>query len=211
MLSAIRSGCSQNAAFFCRICWWDFFFSSLLSLFFFFWLCIHAGWDFGAYEVFREIDIEIHVYRDNIIASCYHLPTNVLDLSQGLCCCLVKYIILLVTGQIISSLLGICTPKLRTPAEHQCTHPLSCWAQSSIWWRKRDFGFWLKAPFCDRLIRLLFSVQHLAWLYHKNFWKYGSEKTLKEYSARLFRSCTATHWGLRVLWGALWNCLMMGK
>lgn len=33
----------------------DEIFSSLLfSLFFFFWLCIHAGWDFGAYEVFRE-------------------------------------------------------------------------------------------------------------------------------------------------------------
>lgn len=34
----------------------DEIFSSLLfslSLFFF-WLCIHAGWDFGAYKVFRE-------------------------------------------------------------------------------------------------------------------------------------------------------------
>lgn len=30
----------------------DEIFSSLSP--FFFWLCIHAGWDFGAYEVFRE-------------------------------------------------------------------------------------------------------------------------------------------------------------
>lgn len=98
----------------------------LLSLLFFLavYTCRLRLWGLQSFQ--REIDIEIHVYRDNIIASCYHLPTNVLDLSQGLCCCLVKYIILLVTGQIISSLLGICTPKLRTPAEHQCTHPLSC-------------------------------------------------------------------------------------
>lgn len=98
----------------------------LFSLFFYLagYTCRLRLWGLRSFQ--REIDIEIHVYRDNIIASCYHLPTNVLDLSQGLCCCLVKYIILLVTGQIISSLLGICTPKLRTPAEHQCTHPLSC-------------------------------------------------------------------------------------
>lgn len=44
MLSAIRSGCSQNAAFFCRICWWDFFFSSLLfsSLSLFFFLAVYT-------------------------------------------------------------------------------------------------------------------------------------------------------------------------
>lgn len=33
----------------------EIFSSFLFSLsLFFFWLCIHAGWDFGAYEVFRE-------------------------------------------------------------------------------------------------------------------------------------------------------------
>lgn len=103
---------------------------SSLSLFFFLavYTCRLRLWGLQSFQ--REIDIEIHVYRDNIITSCYHLPTNVLDLSQGLCCCLVKYIILLVTGQIISSLLGICTPKLYVhqlntnahtpcPAEHK--------------------------------------------------------------------------------------------
>lgn len=88
------------------------FFFSLLSFFFFF------GYVYRLRQSFqRDRYIDTCIYRDNIIASCYHLPTNVLDLSQGLCCCLMKYIILLVTGQIISSLLGICIPKLHTPGE----------------------------------------------------------------------------------------------
>lgn len=42
--------------FFCRICWWDFFFSSLLSLSLFFFLAVYTCrlrlW--GLHEVFRE-------------------------------------------------------------------------------------------------------------------------------------------------------------
>lgn len=118
---------------------------SSLSLFFFFlavYTCRLRLWGLRSFQ--REIDIEIHVYRDNIIASCYHLPTNVLDLSQGLCCCLVKYIILLVTGQIINSLLGICTPKLRTPAEHQIHTPLVLLSTKQHLMEEKGFWFLTK-------------------------------------------------------------------